>query len=185
MIAWPRDTDFVDGVTIIVEYLSKISSHYPDASASLNETSYSLDPPKGNRAVGERREYEVMDDDDDLSEDEDSHDGKEEKEMSGFYNLIAHQTEQCLAVLGNLVDGPCLENQLVVCGSEALELISKVLEHTAVQRADILVNKYDDKLKEIPKLNQYNGKINVLQKATTLLTALLEGSPNKTIQIIF
>ena len=84
------------------------------------------------------------------------------------------------------VDGPCLENQLVVAESEGLELISKILDHTPLGPlgANVLTKReYDEKNKEwVLKPNRFNGKIDVLKKATFLLTSLLEGPPNKVME---
>ena len=91
----PARRENLDGVTIIVEYLVEISSHYPVAAVSLNEDAYSLEPPTPREGRGDR---DVMDDTDD-----DGGDNQEEDVMSGFHDLIAAQTQQCLAVLGELV----------------------------------------------------------------------------------
>ena len=83
------------------------------------------------------------------------------------------------------MDGPCLQNQLVVAESEGLELISQILDHTPLGPlgANVLKEEYDAKNKEwMLKPNRFNGKIEVLQKATFLLTSLLEGPPNKVIE---
>ena len=84
------------------------------------------------------------------------------------------------------MDGPCLKNQLVVAESEGLELISKILDHTPLGPlgANVLIKEeYDEKNKEwMLKPNRFNGKIEVLQKATFLLTSLLEGPPNKVME---
>ena len=91
----PARRENLDGVTIIVEYLVEISSHYPVAAVSLNEGAYSLEPPTPR---GVPRERDIMDDTDD-----DGGENQEEDVMAGFHALIAAQTQQCLAVLGNLV----------------------------------------------------------------------------------
>ena len=91
----PARRENLDGVTIIVEYLVEISSHYPVAAVSLNEDAYSLEPPTPR---GVPRDRDLMGDTDD-----DGDENQEEDVMSGFHDLIADQTQQCLAVLGNLV----------------------------------------------------------------------------------